>query len=264
MLLQSREEALKHYSLLYNPHYLTPRIFINVQIDTLYFSEKRGGQFEEIFQEDNNVYVGYFKTMIKNMNLSVLNNLRRIAILNDLYLGNLDWDDEREDVFQLTEFTNLDVASIVLDTGKKIVGPVKLVRVTWGACPIHSELGRSQPYYDVDEVLHSCNLCGCPFIKEVLLELNIDHILFEQLKQGLEGMFTNFKKRLPDWKVPKAKTMILAEKKRDVKKGSFEFHFRKPKLVRRKQPRIPEWANISKGGERFCRMETPRPRSGSF
>jgi hypothetical protein len=124
--------------------------------------------------------------------------------------------------------------------------------------------GRAKPDYDGDEVLHSCNLCSCPFIKEVVLQLNTDHIYFEQLKQGIGAMFANFKKtKLPGWKVPKTKTMVLADKKRDVKKGQFEVHFKNPKPVNRGRG-IPEWANITRGGNRVVQMEMPRNRCGSF
>ncbi|KAN0114818.1 hypothetical protein V8E51_004362 [Hyaloscypha variabilis] len=261
---ETRAEASKHYTLLYNPHYLTPRIYINPKIDTLYFSEKRGGQFNDVFQRDEDTYVGYFKIMTKNIQQCVLTDLRRIAIVDSCYLGNLDWDGDRQDAFHLTKFTNLGIASIVIDTAKKIDGPVKLVQVTWGACPIYTKLGCSRPDYDGDEVVHSCNLCGCPFIKEVLLELNIDHMLFEQLKLGLLGMFTNIEKKRPGWKVPKTKCMILTDKKRDIMKGSFEFRFKNPKLMSGRKPHIPEWADIGHGEKGVARMEILQPRSGSF
>jgi hypothetical protein len=129
--------------LLHNPHYLTPRIFINPQIDTLYFSEKRGGEFNEVFTVDECTYFDYFKTMTKNIHTSVLTNLRRIALIDESYLLNLEWDDEREDVFNLTKFTNLEIAVMAIDFGKNIVGPVKLVEVTWGECPIRRCWGRN-------------------------------------------------------------------------------------------------------------------------
>lgn len=184
-----------------------------------------------------------------------------------MYLANLEWNNDHEEMFHLTKFTNLSFAAIVFDTGKNIAaGPVKLVQVTWGACPIHTELGRSKPYYDGDEVLHSCNLCGCPFIKEVTLELNIDNMFFEQLRKGLAGLFQNFEKKLPGWKIPKTKAMVFTSKERDVKKGQFEFHFRKPKVLSQgSSSHIPEWANITRGFKRVVRMELPsRPRRGSF
>jgi hypothetical protein len=248
--LQSRAEAIKHYTLLFDPHWLTPRVFINPQIDTLYFSEKRGGEFDKVFEVGDSPYINYFKTMTKNINTTVLQNLHRVAINDGAYLGNIEWDHEREDVFYLTKFTNLNIAAAVLDAGNKVAGPVKLVQVTWGACPVHTEYGRSQPDYDGDEVLHSCNLCGCPFIKELLEELEIDHIYFEQLERGLRTMFSNFEKdKLPGWKVPKTKTMALAEKQRDVKLGQFEFHFRaEPKPV----PRGASRASLRSSEKRRC------------
>lgn len=115
---------------------MAPRIFINPQVDILYFSEKRGGEFNEVFIQDETTYWDYFKHMTKNMNSSVLTTLRRIAISDEAYLGNMEWDNKREDVFNLTKFTNLEITAIVLDAGEKIVGPVKLVQVTWGQCPI--------------------------------------------------------------------------------------------------------------------------------
>jgi hypothetical protein len=185
--------------------------------------------------------------MTKNIHTAVFGDLRRIALNDAAYLGNIEWDDEREDVFNLTKFTNLDIAAMVLDAGNKINGPVKLVQVTWGACPVHTEIGRTQPYYDGDEVLHSCNLCGCLFIKELREALEVDHIYFEQLERGLRAMFSNFEeKKLPCWKVPKTKTMALTAKDRDVKLGQFEFHFLvTPKLVtdeRRAPANVPQSA----------------------
>jgi hypothetical protein len=115
---------------------MTPRIFIDPAIDTLVFSEKHGGEFNEVFIEDETTYWHYFKHMIKNMNPSLLTTLRRIGISDQVYRGNLCWDLEREDVFNLTKFTNLEFAAIVVDAGKKMIGPVKLVQLTWGHCPI--------------------------------------------------------------------------------------------------------------------------------
>jgi hypothetical protein len=81
--------------------------------------------------------------MTENIHTSVLTNLRRIALIDESYLRNLEWDDEREDVFNLTKFTNLEIAAMAIDFGKNIVGPVKLVQVTWGACPIRRCWGRN-------------------------------------------------------------------------------------------------------------------------
>jgi hypothetical protein len=217
--LQARAEVIKHYTLLFNSHYLTPRVFINPQIDTLYFSEKRGGEFNTVFDVKEAPYFNYFKIMIKNIHPSVFTDLRRIAINDGVYLGNIEWDDEREDVFNLTKFTNLDIVAMVPDPGNKIIGPVKLVQVTWGACPVHTRIDLAQPCYDDDEVLHSCDLCGCPFIKELREALEVDHIYFEQLERGLRTMFFNFKGKKLSWKVPRTKTMALAAKNRDVKLG---------------------------------------------
>lgn len=74
--------------------------------------------------------------MAKNSNSSMLTTLRRIGISDQVYHGNMDWDLEREDVFNLTKFTNLEIAAIVFDAGKRMVGPVKLVQLTWGEYPI--------------------------------------------------------------------------------------------------------------------------------
>jgi hypothetical protein len=115
---------------------MTPRIFINPQVDILYFSEKRGGEYNEVFIQVESTYFDYFKTMTMNTNSSVLTELRRIALIDEAYLANLEWDIKREDVFSLIKFTNLEIAAIVLDAGNKIDGPVKLVQVTWGQCPI--------------------------------------------------------------------------------------------------------------------------------
>jgi len=71
-------------------------------------------------------------------------------------------------------------------------------------------------------------------------------MLFEQLKLGLLGMFTNI------------------DKKRDIMKGSFEFRFKNPKLMSGRKPHIPEWANIGHGEKGVARMEILQPRSGSF
>jgi hypothetical protein len=89
-------------------------------------------------------------------------------------------------------------------------------------------------------------------------------MLFEQLKLGLLGMFTNTEKKRPGWKVPKTKCMILTDKKRDIIKGSFEFRFKNPKLMSGRKPHIPEWANIGHGEKGVARMEILRPRSESF
>ena len=148
------------------------------------------------------------------------------------------------------------MAAIVFDAGKKMFGPVKLAQLTWGECPLRkcsgtctlvtifksprkilpfippegnmltsfsgpldTVPGRSKPDYDGDEVLHSCNLCYCPFIQEATLQLKVDHIYFEQLERGLRTMFFNFKGKKLSWKVPRTKTMALAAKNRDVKLG---------------------------------------------
>jgi len=81
--------------------------------------------------------------MTENIHTSVLTNLRRIALIDESYLRNLEWDHAREDVFNLTKFTNLEIAAMAIDFGKNIVGPVKLVQVTWGACPIRRCWGRN-------------------------------------------------------------------------------------------------------------------------
>jgi hypothetical protein len=115
---------------------VSPRIFINPEVDTLVFSEERGGEFNEIFTRNETTYWDCFKHMIKNMNPSLLRTLRRIGISDQIYRGNMYWDLEREDVFNLTKFTNLEMAAIVFDAGKKMVGPVKLVQLTWRECPV--------------------------------------------------------------------------------------------------------------------------------
>lgn len=130
--------------------------------------------------------------------------------------------------------------------------------------PLDTVPRRSKPDYDGDEVLHSCNLCYCPFIQEATLQLKVDHIYFEQLRGGLGAMFSEFEKRkLPGWKVPKTKAMVMTEQDRDVKKGSSESYFRNstPSSCR---PRTPNWANITDGGKRDVRMAPPRRRSVCF
>ena len=115
---------------------MSPRIFINPEVDTLVFSEKRGGEFNEVFTQNGTTYWNYFKHMTKYMIPSPLKTLRRIGISDQIYRGNINWDFEREDVFNLTKFTNLEMAAIVFDAGKKMVGPVKLVQLTWGEWPV--------------------------------------------------------------------------------------------------------------------------------
>jgi hypothetical protein len=85
------------------------------------------------------------------------------------------------------------------------------------------------------------------------------------MRLGLTGMFKNLEKKLPGWKVPKTKAMILTAENRDVKKGQFELHSRKPKPHVQRCSKIPEWANITRGLKRVVRMElSSRPRRGSF
>jgi hypothetical protein len=133
--LQSRAEVMKYYTLLFNAHCLTPRVFINPQTDTLYFSEKRGGEFDKVFDVEDAPYINYFKTMTKNIHTAVFSDLRRLAINDSIYLGNIEWDDEREDVFNLTKFANLDIAAMALDAGGKLNGPVNLVQVNVESLP---------------------------------------------------------------------------------------------------------------------------------
>jgi hypothetical protein len=230
--------------------------------------------------------------MTKNMNPSLLTTLRRIGISDQAYLGNIHWDLEREDVFNLTKFTNLEMAAIVFDAGKKMFGPVKLAQLTWGECPLRkcsgtctlvtifksprkilpfippkgnmltsfsgpsdTAVGRSKPDYDGNEVLHCCNLCYCPFIQEVTLQLGIDHVYFEQLRRGIDAMFSEFQKRkLPGWKVPNTKSMVMLEKDRNVKKGSRELYFRKP-MPSICESRTPDCASITKDGTHIVRMD---------
>ena len=111
--------------------------------------------------------------------------------------------------------------------------------------PLDTVARRSKPDYDGDEVLHSCNLCYCPFIQDVTLQLKVDNIYFEQLRGGLGAMFSEFEKRkLPGWKVPSTKAMVMTEKDRNVKKGSR--------------------ANVTRDGKRRVRMNPLRRPSGCF
>jgi hypothetical protein len=280
---------------------LNPRIFINPEVDTLVFSEERGGEFNEVFTQNETTYWDYFKHMTKNMNPSLLTTLRQIGISDQAYLGNIHWDLEREDVFNLTKFTNLKMAAIVVDASKKMVGPVKLAQLTWGECPVRecsgtstlvtmfksprkillfippegnmltslsgpldTAVGRSKPDYDGHEVLHCCNLCYCPFIQEITLQLRIDHVYFEQLRRGIGAMFSEFEKRkLPGWKVPKTKSMVMLEKDRNVKKGSRELYFRKP-MPSICESRTPDCASITKDGKRIVSMDPSCHQSGCF
>jgi hypothetical protein len=123
--------------------------------------------------------------------------------------------------------------------------------------PLDTSVGRNNPEYDGDEVLHCCNLCYSPFIQEVTLQLCVDHVYFEQLRLGLGAMFSEFEKRkLPGWKVPKTMSMVMTEKDRNIKKGSWGVYFKKP-MPSNCEPRTSDLANITEGGKRIVRMDPP-------
>ncbi len=141
---ESRLVTMKYYKLLFNEHYLTPRIWIKPKSDTLYLCEEVSARhsifncFETTERGSScpggqrSLYCNYLPTILKNLQPNLWDNLSHIA-LNSTIKSILPFQDDAGSssstkcVETFTKFTKLKTLSIVFEALPKRRGHVVLV-----------------------------------------------------------------------------------------------------------------------------------------
>ncbi|KAH7360724.1 hypothetical protein BKA65DRAFT_533972 [Rhexocercosporidium sp. MPI-PUGE-AT-0058] len=89
---ESRREALKQYSLLFEDYVLNSSAYIDVRTDTLYLCDILTEEFAFTLGSCWSEYVNYFRSMFKTIRPSILEALVHLAISKATY-DTLDYDD---------------------------------------------------------------------------------------------------------------------------------------------------------------------------
>jgi hypothetical protein len=224
---ESRLEAQKKLKLLFNEHWLIPRIWIDPEVDTLYLTRENRdihsstGHSYCHFSQDLYLkgYPKFFHILFKSLQPNIWSNLKRVAINEQTYCSyarnlspnNRPYWIKGLDIDVLTQFKKLEVIGIIQDpyTISKHNGLVSLIDSSSHYCEECKGLGNKS----IGGTQNKCQPCfrRVGLLKRIAVDWETRPVRNDLLKKNLQKLLRHH----PEW-APRLKYMIAT--RRDLKR----------------------------------------------